>query len=52
MMKKLSVITQNLNKKLNDEDINKYINKYEADIYAFQELRRNHSGITDIFNNP
>ena len=51
-MKKLTIITQNLNRKLDIENINKYIDEYEADIYAFQELKSGRYGITEIIDKP
>lgn len=51
MKKKLTVITQNLNKKP-EQEISKYFNEFKADIYAFQELKRKKSCITEIFTRP
>lgn len=48
MENKLSIITQNLDGKLNDINIKEYMEKYVADIYAFQELRRGRYNVTDF----
>lgn len=45
-MGQLKIITQNLNRNNAEE----YMKEYEADIYAFQELKSNYSGITEILN--
>lgn len=47
MMNKLLIISQNLNGKLTDKTVKEYIKKKKADIYAFQELKRNRCNITD-----
>lgn len=45
-MGQLKIITQNLHRNFNQE----YMNLYEADIYAFQELKTGHLAITKILN--
>lgn len=50
-MKSISIITQNLNGKYNTKNINKYTDLFEADIYAFQELKEGSCHITDFIIN-
>lgn len=50
-MNSFSIITQNLNGKCNAENINKYTDLFEADIYAFQELKEGRCNITDFVIN-
>lgn len=50
-MESLSIITQNLNRNFTYKTISAYLKKYDADIYAFQELLHNRCGITDIIGN-
>jgi hypothetical protein len=51
-MKKLSIITQNLDNKIDEQGIKDFFNAFNADIYAFQEFKRNRCGIVEIFTRP